>query len=56
MRLKDDEEVLERVVNTFYEYVSFGNLDKNKIKDYYENLCKEGKAKVFSKKKRGSNH
>lgn len=56
MRLKDDEEVLERVVNTFYEYVSFGNLDKDKIKVYYENLCKEGKAKVFSKKKRGSNH
>ncbi len=56
MRMKDDEEVLERVVNTFYEYVSFGNLDKDKIKVYYENLCKEGKAKVFSKKKRGSNH
>lgn len=56
MRLKDDEEVLERVVNTFYEYVSFGNLDKDKIKIYYENLCKEGKAKVFGKKKRGSNH
>ena len=34
---------------------NLANLDKDKIKHYYDNLCKNGKVKVFNKKKRGSN-
>ena len=55
VQIEGNEKVLEKLSNSFYKYISLANLDKDKIKHYYDNLCKNGKAKVFNKKKRGSN-
>lgn len=55
VQIEGNEKVLEKLSNSFYKYISLTNLDKDKIKNYYDNLCKNGKAKVFNKKKRGSN-
>lgn len=55
VQIDGNEKVLEKLSNSFYKYISLANLDKDKIKHYYDNLCKNGKAKVFNKKKRGSN-
>lgn len=55
IQIEENEKVLEKLSNSFYKYISLTNLDKDKIKNYYDNLCKNGKAKVFNKKKRGSN-
>ncbi|MFR5756232.1 MAG: hypothetical protein ACLUD7_02145 [Lachnospiraceae bacterium] len=54
-QIEGNEKVLEKLSNSFYKYISLANLDKDKIKHYYDNLCKNGKVKVFNKKKRGSN-
>lgn len=55
VQIEGNEKVLEKLSNSFYKYISLANLDKDKIKHYYDNLCKNGKVKVFNKKKRGSN-
>ena len=55
VQIEGNEKVLEKLSNSFYKYTSLANLDKDKIKHYYDNLCKNGKVKVFNKKKRGSN-
>ena len=55
VQIEGNEKVLEKLSNSFYKYISLANLDKDKIKQYYDNLCKNGKVKVFNKKKRGSN-
>lgn len=55
VQIEGNEKVLEKLSNSFYKYISLANLDKDKIKHYYDNLCKKGKVKVFNKKKRGSN-
>ena len=55
VQIEGNEKVLEKLSNAFYKYISLTNLDKDKIKHYYDNLCKNGKVKVFNKKKRGSN-
>lgn len=55
IQIEENEKVLEKLSNSFYKYISLTNLDKDKIKNYYDNLCKNGKAKVFNKKKQGSN-
>jgi hypothetical protein len=55
VKSEGNEKVLEKLSNSFYKYISLANLDKDKIKHYYDNLCKNGKVKVFNKKKRGSN-
>lgn len=55
VQIEGNDEVLERISNTFYKFVSSSALNKDKMKKHYENLCIEGKAKVFNKKKRGSN-
>lgn len=55
VQIEENDEVLERISNTFYKFVSSSTLTKDKMKKHYENLCNEGKAKVFNKKKRGSN-
>ena len=54
VQIEGNEKVLEKLSNSFYKYISLANLDKDKIK-HYDNLCKNGKVKVFNKKKRGSN-
>ena len=54
-RVEEKSEILEIVCNSFYKFVSSSTLTKDKMKKHYENLCNEGKAKVFNKKKRGSN-
>ena len=53
--VEEKSEILEIVCNSFYKFVSSSTLTKDKMKKHYENLCNEGKAKVFNKKKRGSN-
>lgn len=53
VQIEGNEKVLEKLSNSFYKYISLANLDKDKIKHYYDNLCKNGKVKVFNKKKRG---
>ena len=53
VQIEGNEKVLEKLSNSFYKYISLANLDKDKIKQYYDNLCKNGKVKVFNKKKRG---
>lgn len=55
VQIEGNEKVLEKLSNSFYKYISLANLDKDKIKHYYDNLCKNGKVKVFNKKKQGSN-
>ena len=55
VQIEGNEKILEKLSNSFYKYISLANLDKDKIKHYYDNLCKNGKVKVFNKKKRGSN-
>lgn len=55
VQIEGNDEVLERISNTFYKFISSSALNKDKMKKHYENLCIEGKAKVFNKKKRGSN-
>ena len=55
VQIEGNEKVLEKLSNSFYKYISLANLDKDKIKHYYDNLCKNGKVKLFNKKKRGSN-
>lgn len=55
VQIEENDAVLERISNTFYKFVSSSALNKDKMKKHYENLCIEGKAKVFNKKKRGSN-
>jgi len=49
-QIEGNEKVLEKLSNSFYKYISLANLDKDKIKHYYDNLCKNGKVKVFNKK------
>ncbi len=56
VQIEENGEGLERISNTFYKFISSSTLTKDKTKKYYENLCSEGKAKVFKKKKRGSNY
>lgn len=56
VQIEGNEKVLEKLSNSFYKYTSLANLDKDKIKHYYDNLCKNGKVKVFNKKKQGSNN
>ena len=53
VQIEGNEKVLEKLSNSFYKYISLANLDKDKIKHYYDNLCKNGKVKVFNKIKRG---
>lgn len=55
VQIENNSNVIERISNCFYKYVSSSSLDKDKIKRHYENLSKEGKAKVFNKKNRGAN-
>lgn len=50
VQIEGNEKVLEKLSNSFYKYISLANLDKDKIKHYYDNLCKNGKVKVFNKK------
>ena len=55
VQIENNSNVIGRISNCFYKYVSSSSLDKDKIKRHYENLSKNGKVKVFNKKKRGSN-
>lgn len=54
-RVEEKSEILEIVCNSFYKFASSSILTKDKMKKHYDNLCKNGKVKVFNKKKRGSN-
>ena len=53
-RMKIDYDLREKVIISFYKYISCDDKIKKEITNYFENLDKTGKSKIFIKKNKNS--
>lgn len=54
-KVKDDYLLREKIICSFYEYVSCDKTKKQDILSYFDELDNAGKVKIFSKKNKNSN-
>lgn len=54
-KVKDDYALREKVIYSFYEYVSCNKTKKQDVLSYFDELDNAGKVKIFSKKNKNSN-
>ncbi len=54
-KAKDDFGLREKIIYSFYKYVSCDKIKKQDISSYFDELDNAGKVKIFSKKNKNSN-
>ena len=52
--VKNDSNVQDIVLSSFYEYVSASEIDKRRVQTHYKELVDNGKVKIFNKKNKNS--
>ncbi len=52
--VKNDSNVQDIVLSSFYEYVSASEIDKRRVQNHYKELVDNGKVKIFNKKNKNS--
>ncbi len=55
LQVKNNDKIKERLIFSFYEYVSCDTEKKQNVSSYFEKLEASGKVKVFNKKNKNSN-
>lgn len=54
-KLNENDVLIEKIINSFYEYLSLNKNNKQDIDLYFKNLEDKGNVKIFNKKNKNSN-